>query len=180
MSQGSMRSGADGLTFHPFCSSALSTSNVLYSSLNDTGPGSSIYGNIIDLQSYSGFQTCVVAMGVRGYQASSNVSSSQEAILTGHFVTDTSSAFGGSTTLGSTFTLSLKPSSAQSSEEGVFVASVNLNDAGCYRYLRAIVTVELTSGDGETVTISPVYILTGRDTAPTTHNVQFGGVPSTA
>jgi hypothetical protein len=166
MNQGYKRSGADFLTFVPFCSSA---DTMLNSSVDDTG-GSSHYGNVIDLQTYSGYETAIAAIGVRMLA----LSSALDATVTAHWVTDTSSAFGGSTTLGSTFTLTLKPSSAQSSEEGVLTASVNLNDAGVYRYVRCLVVADMTSGDGDTMTLAPVYVLSGRDQHPSTQNVMIG------
>jgi len=179
MNLGFKRSGADFLTFVPFHSSISTLTATEY----DTGAGSSFYGNTIDLQTYSGYETAILAYAIRDYTISSNVSSSQELVVTAHWVTDTSSAFGGSTTLGSTFTMSIKPTSAQSSEEGVFVCPVNLNDAGCYRYVRALLTIERASGDGDGPD-SPrgMYILMGRDQNPTSshHNVQYGGAPSTA
>jgi len=175
MNQAFKRSAADYLTAVNF----LSSRTTLSCTELDTG-GSSFYGEIIDLATYPGFETAVLIVGARDYTASSNVSSSQEAIFTAHWVTDTSSAFGGSTTLGSTYTISLKPSSAQSSEEGCLVCPVSLHSSGAYRYIRALLTIERASGDGDGPNFGAVYVLTGRDQNPTTHNVQQGGTPSTA
>jgi hypothetical protein len=174
MNQAFKRSGYHALTFVNFLSSRTTLSCTEY----DTG-GSSFYGQTIDLQTYSGYESAVCIVGALDYTLSSNVSSSQETNLSAHWVTDTSSAFGGSTTIGSTFVLGLKPSSAQSSEEGVLVVPLNINNTGCYRYIRCLVVVERSSGDGDGPVIAPVYILMGRDQTPTTHNVQVGGAVTT-
>ena len=164
---------AGGFTAYPFCSSALTTSVVSNGSAADTG-GSSKYGNIIDLQAYPGYESLSVVAGVRALITADT----DDGSVSGHFVTDTSSAFGGSTTIGSTFTLNIFPSSGTSTEEAAFVATVNLNSDECHRYIRFLMVVQPTSGDGDYVICAPTYLLGGRDESPTTHNVQLNGQTS--
>jgi hypothetical protein len=178
MNQSYKRSSADFMKFVPFETSG-TTSVVINSSIAGTTSAWSRTGNTIDLTEYVGCETLVLACAARSLSASSNLASSEDPVVSGYFVTDTSSAFGGSTTLGSTFTLTLKPSSAQSSEEGVMVASVNLNTAGAHRYVRGVLVVEASSGDGDLLVLSPIYVLSGRDGNPSTHNVQIGGAVTT-
>jgi len=160
---------AAGLKFYPFCTSALSTSVVCNGSMADPST-IELYGNIIDRQSFSGYGSLSVIMGARTLITGS----SDQSDISGHFVTDTSSAFGGSTTLGSTFTLTIYASSGGCTGEGVFVATVDLNDSGAYRYVRFLCDVHPSSGDGDYMTVCPVYVLGGAVASPSTFNVQLG------
>ncbi len=174
MNQAYLRSGADYITFVPFNSCQSSLTCTEYS----TGSGTTLTGKAVDLLTYPGYQTAICAVGIRDYTIAQSTNSSEQPVLTAYFQTDTSSGFGGSTTLGSTFTMNLMASSAQSSEEGVLVASVDLNRSDCYRYIRACVVVERSSGDGDGPMVAPVYVLSGRDVPGSTHNVQYGGAAS--
>lgn len=165
MNQAFKRDAASFLKVVPLASSQ---DLLLNSSLDDTG-GSSFYGNVLDLNDLKGYETAIAIVSARTYIATSETAIN----ITGHWVTDTSSAFGGSTTLGSTYTIAITASSAQSSEMGALVAPVNLNDAGCYRYVRFLYVCELTSGDNETATLAPVYVLAGGDNLPSTNSSQY-------
>ncbi len=163
--------GADSyLKFLPF----LTTARTIASSVDDTG-GSSFYGKTIDLATYKGYQSITVALEAMTYQLSATETTDGANIMTlsGHWVTDTSSGFGGSTAFGSTFTLSLLASSAQSSESGVLVGSMRVDSSSVSRYVRFLAVAEPTSGDGNTMQVGGCYILAGGDQLPTTNSSKF-------
>ncbi|MDD5366921.1 MAG: hypothetical protein PHR30_16410 [Gallionellaceae bacterium] len=166
--------GADAyLKFVPLMSSA----DVVLNSSDGAGTtdGSSFYGNTLDLNTYRGFQSITAVIGVHTYQLSATGTTDSTNItnVRGHWVTDTSSGFGGSTAFGSTFTLTLTASSAQSSEMGVLVGTMRVDSSSVSRYVRFLSVAELSSGDGDTLSLGGCYILAGGDQLPTTNSSKF-------
>jgi hypothetical protein len=170
MNQSCAREPDKFLKFLPF----LTTDRVINSSVDDTG-GSSFYGEIIDLNTFPGYQSVTVALEAMTYQLSATETTdlTGQMALSGHFVTDTSSAFGGSTAFGSTFALDLIASSAQSSEKGVLVGSVRVDSSSVSRYVRFIAVAHPTSGDGNIMQVGGCYILAGGDQLPTTNSSKY-------
>ena len=164
MNQGEKRSFNKLIKVVNFISTAASTSVISHGSLSSGG--SSHYGETLDLQTYTGFESVLVCAGAKAIISNDT----DEVTLSGHFLCDSSSAFGGSTTIGSTFSLTIYPSSATSTEAGGFCAAVNLNDAALERYLRFILVVNPSTADNDNVVFTPVYILAGKDNLPTTAN----------